>query len=163
MLSGLEEAYTCTEVPEAKQRAELHGYEGGNVMGMGPDLSWMFDFSGTVMPIFLIVMVGILAVSAGRGLLQWSRNNSSPMLTIPARIVSKRSEIRQQQAQEENGSSRTSTTYYLTYELNGGSRIEFKVDGHEYGMSAEGDKGMLTYQGTRYHGFERQPQYSTAE
>lgn len=132
-------------------------------MGMGPDLSWMFDFAGTVMPIFVVVMVGILAVSAGRGLLQWSRNNSSPMLTIPAHIVSKRSEVRQQQLQDENGASRTSTTYYLTYELEGGTRMEFKVDGHEYGLSAEGDRGMLSYQGTRYHGFQRQPRYSTAK
>lgn len=130
---------------------------------MGPDLSWMFDFAGTVMPIFIIVMIGIIAISAGRGLLQWSRNNSSPTLTIPARIVSKRSEIRQQQVQDEGIARRTSTTYYLTYEIDGGNRMEFKVDGHEYGMSAEGDRGLLSYQGTRYHGFQRQPHYSTAE
>lgn len=130
---------------------------------MGPDLSWMFDFAGTVMPIFFVVMIGIVAISAGRGFLQWSRNNSSPMLTIPACIVSKRSEIRQQQLQEEGGASRTSTTYFLTYEVDGGNRMEFKVDGHEYGMSAEGDRGLLSYQGTRYHGFQRQPKYSTAE
>jgi len=163
MLSGLEVAYTCTEVPLFSEGQNEMGVKGDKVMGMGTDLSWIFDFSGTVMPIFLIVMFGILAVSAGRGLLQWSRNNSSPMLTIPARIVSKRCEVKQQQAQEENGSSRTSTTYYLTYELENGNRLEFKVDGYDYGMSAEGDKGMLTYQGTRYYGFMRKPRYSTAE
>ncbi|MRN54473.1 DUF2500 domain-containing protein [Paenibacillus monticola] len=130
---------------------------------MGPDSSWMFDFSGTVLPIFLAVMIGIIAVSAGRGLLQWSRNNSSPMLTIPARIVSKRSEVQHQQLQEEGGSSRTSTTYYLTFEVDNGTRVEFKVEGNEYGMSAEGDRGMLSYQGTRYYGFQRHPHYSSAE
>ncbi|WP_410515179.1 DUF2500 family protein [Paenibacillus sp. BR2-3] len=128
---------------------------------MGPEPSWMFDFAGTVIPIFLVVMVGIIAVSAGRGLLQWSRNNSSPMLTVPARIVSKRSEIRQQQ--DEGISSRTTMTYYLTFEVPDGVRMEFKVDGQEYGMSAESDRGSLTYQGTRYHGFQRHPSYSTAE
>jgi len=128
-------------------------------MGMGPEPSWMFDFTGTVLPIFLVVIIGIIAVSAGRGFLQWSRNNSSPMLSVPARIVSKRNEVRQQT--DEGNSSRTITTYYLTFELPGGSRMEFKVNGHEYGMSAEGDKGSLTYQGTRYLGFQRQPDYST--
>ncbi|MNE71001.1 hypothetical protein D3C80_1668360 [compost metagenome] len=108
-------------------------------------------------------MIGIVAVSVGRGLFQWSRNNSSPLLTIPARIVSKRSEVRQQQLQDESQTSRTSTTYYLTYEAQGGERMEFKVDGNEFGMSAEGDRGLLTYQGTRYHGFQRHPHYSTAE
>ncbi|CAM4234153.1 DUF2500 domain-containing protein [Paenibacillus typhae] len=132
-------------------------------MGMGSDPSWMFDLTGTVIPIFLVVMIGIVAVTAGRGLFQWSRNNSSPLLTIPARIVSKRSEVRQQQLQDDSQSSRTSTTYYLTYELQDGERMEFKVDGSEFGMSAEGDRGLLTYQGTRYHGFQRHPNYSTAE
>lgn len=141
----------------------MHTHKGGLVLGMGSDLSWMFDFAGTVMPIFVIVMIGIIAISAGRGLLQWSRNNSSPMLTIPARIVSKRSEIRQQQLQDEGVARRTSTTYYLTYEIDDGNRMEFKVDGHEFGMSAEGDRGLLSYQGTRYHGFQRLSQYSTAE
>nr|WP_083607096.1 DUF2500 domain-containing protein [Paenibacillus helianthi] len=131
-------------------------------MGMGPDPAWMFDLTGTVIPIFLAVVIGIVAVSAGRGLLVWSRNNSSPLLTIPARIVSKRSELRQQ-LQDDNNNSRTNTTYYLTYELENGVRMEFKVDGNEYGMSAEGDRGILTYQGTRYQGFQRQPHYSTAE
>ncbi|MEC0169554.1 DUF2500 domain-containing protein [Paenibacillus graminis] len=132
-------------------------------MGMGPDPSWMFDFTGTVIPIFLAVVIGIIAVSAGRGLLQWNRNNKSPIMTIPARIVSKRTEVRQQQLQDDSNNSRTSTTYYLTYESDRGVRMEFKVDGNEYGMSAEGDRGILTYQGTRYHGFQRQPHYSTAE
>ncbi|WP_379154115.1 DUF2500 domain-containing protein [Paenibacillus sp. sgz5001063] len=130
---------------------------------MGPDPSWMFDLTGTVIPIFLAVVIGIVAVSAGRGLFVWSRNNSSPLLTIPARIVSKRSEVRQQQLQDDTNNSRTSTIYYLTYELENGARMEFKVDGNEYGMSAEGDRGILTYQGTRYQGFQRQPRYSTAE
>ncbi|QQZ64329.1 DUF2500 family protein [Paenibacillus sonchi] len=130
---------------------------------MGPDSSWMFDLTGTVIPIFLAVVIGIIAVSAGRGLLQWNRNNKSPIMTIPARIVSKRSEVRQQQLQDDSNNSRTSTTYYLTYESDRGERMEFKVDGNEYGMSAEGDRGVLTYQGTRYHGFRRQPHYSTAE
>ncbi|OKP92511.1 DUF2500 domain-containing protein [Paenibacillus sp. P32E] len=129
---------------------------------MGPDPAWMFDLTGTVIPIFLAVVIGIVAVSAGRGLLVWSRNNSSPLLTIPARIVSKRSELRQQ-LQDDSNNSRTNTTYYLTYELENGVRMEFKVDGNEYGMSAEGDRGILTYQGTRYQGFQRQPHYSTAE
>jgi Uncharacterized protein conserved in bacteria (DUF2199)/Protein of unknown function (DUF2500) len=36
-----------------------------------------------------------------------------------------------------------------------GDRREFSISGNEYGMLAEGDEGRLTYQGTRYRGFER--------
>ncbi len=132
-------------------------------MGIGPDSSWMFDLTGTVIPIFAALIFGIVAVSAGKGLLQWSRNNSSPLLSVPARIVSKRSEVRQRPP-DDNQVSRSATVYYLTYETEGGIRKEFKVNGDEFGMSAEGDRGLLTYQGTRYYGFQRQPRYySTAE
>jgi len=36
-----------------------------------------------------------------------------------------------------------------------GDRMELHVAGHEFGMLIEGDRGMLTFQGTRYLGFER--------
>lgn len=34
--------------------------------------------------------------------------------------------------------------------------MEFAMDGAEYGLLAEGDRGRLTFQGTRYLGFERE-------
>ena len=34
-------------------------------------------------------------------------------------------------------------------------RKEFGMSGREYGLLAEGDPGMLTFQGTRYKGFTR--------
>lgn len=49
----------------------------------------------------------------------------------------------------------TSTTYYATFEVPSGDRMEFKVGSREYGMLVEGDAGKLTFQGTRYHGFQR--------
>ena len=33
--------------------------------------------------------------------------------------------------------------------------MELHVAGHEFGMLIEGDRGMLTFQGTRYLSFER--------
>ena len=36
-------------------------------------------------------------------------------------------------------SSRTRTTYYLTFEVESGDRMEFVVNGEEFGMCAEGD------------------------
>ena len=34
--------------------------------------------------------------------------------------------------------------------------MEFAIRGTEYGLLAEGDRGKLTFQGTRYLGFQRQ-------
>ncbi len=47
------------------------------------------------------------------------------------------------------------TDYYLTFEVESGDRMEFEVEGEEYGLLAEGDRGILNFQGTRYLGFER--------
>ena len=49
----------------------------------------------------------------------------------------------------------TSTSYYVTFEVESRDRMEFSVYGKEYGMLAEGDEGKLTFQGSRYLGFER--------
>ena len=51
--------------------------------------------------------------------------------------------------------SSTYTNYFVTLELENGSRVELGVKDPEYGMLAEGDQGVLSFQGTRYLGFEQ--------
>jgi hypothetical protein len=48
-----------------------------------------------------------------------------------------------------------STTYYVTFQVESGDRMELQLAGNEYGLLVEGDRGKLTFQGTRYLGFER--------
>ena len=50
----------------------------------------------------------------------------------------------------------TATSYFATFQVESGDRIEFLVSGMEYGMLAEGDRGALTFQGTRYLNFRRE-------
>ena len=54
-----------------------------------------------------------------------------------------------------NNMMESRTIYYATFEFISGDRLELRVSGEEYGMLAEGDAGVLTFQGTRYLGFER--------
>jgi hypothetical protein len=124
---------------------------------MGSGSVWMFDFFGSVMPVFFIVVIGIILLSAGKGILQWSQNNRQPLLSVDSKIVSKRTEVKHTQQTDDTMSSRTRTTYYLTFEVESGDRMEFVVNGEEFGMCAEGDEGLLRFQGTRYHGFVRHP------
>jgi hypothetical protein len=51
--------------------------------------------------------------------------------------------------------SSSSTTYYVTFEVASGDRIEFVTIDTEYGLLVEHDMGKLTFQGTRYLGFVR--------
>ena len=92
----------------------------------------------------------------------WNKNNHSPRLAVPAVVVAKREKITQQQhahAGDMGGAhgfhTTTNTTYYVTFQVESGDRMEFEVDGSDYGLLVQGDIGKLSFQGTRYLGFER--------
>jgi len=97
-----------------------------------------------------------------KGIGEWNKNNNSPRLTVDATVVSKRQNT--SVSHTANGGDVTgaqgyhtssSTTYYVTFQVESGDRMEFHVKGSEYGMLAEGDHGKLHFQGTRYLGFDR--------
>jgi len=123
----------------------------------------MFDFMFTIVPVIIflgfVFVIGSIIVSAVRGVSQWQKNNNSPVLTVEATAVAKRADVRTHH--RTTGTDNvghhvsSSTTYYVTFEVESGDRLEFKVDGKEYGMLAENDFGRLTFQGKRYLGFDR--------
>ncbi|MBQ3605380.1 MAG: DUF2500 domain-containing protein, partial [Muribaculaceae bacterium] len=83
-------------------------------------------------------------------------NNNSPRLSVDAKIVDKRSHTSHHH-HNHNGHMHTSssTSYYVTFEVQSGDRMELKVPRSEFGLLVEGDEGVLSFQGTRYLGFER--------
>jgi hypothetical protein len=89
-----------------------------------------------------------------RGIMQWNHNNHQPILTVDAAVVAKRTDVTHHRSST-TSMYHSSTWYYVTFEVESRDRMEFSVDGQEYGMLAEGDYGRLTFQGTRYLGFER--------
>ena len=124
------------------------GFSGFNA-GFG-----LFEIMFTL--VFILVF-GMFIVTAVKGISQWNKNNHSPRLTVPATIVAKRTNVSRYRHGGANGHHHhtTSTTYYVTFQVESGDRMELHVAGHEYGLLVEGDKGNLTFQGTRYLGFER--------
>ena len=106
-----------------------------------------------------VLVIGMFIVIAVKGISQWNKNNHSPRLTVPATIVSKRTNVSHHHHHNHHGTgmhhTSTSTTYYVTFQVESGDRMELHVAGHEFGMLIEGDRGNLTFQGTRYLGFER--------
>ena len=120
-------------------------------MGMG----FMFDIFPVFFTIIFIVVIGGFIIVAVKGLGQWNKNNQSPVLTVEAVIAAKRTNVSHHHTNDDMAMSTTDTTYYVTFEVQSGSRMEFHVSGREYGLLREGDRGRLTFQGTRYQGFER--------
>ena len=80
---------------------------------------------------------------------QKRHNDASPRLTVPATVVAKR-DHRSRRREHYH------TSYYATFQFESGDRLELSVPGNEFGLLCEGDRGTLTFQGTRYLGFERE-------
>ena len=118
-----------------------------------------FDFMFTFVPIMSMLIFGlvfgIIVASLVRSGKQWHKNSNSPRLTVDAKVLAKRHDVSHHRSAEEHHHHHTTNTYFVTFEVSSGDRMELQLQGHEYGLLIEGDKGKLTFQGTRYLGFER--------
>lgn len=116
-----------------------------------------FGFMSIMFPIVFVMAFGIIIAVFIKSIIQWNKNNHSPRLIVDATIVSKRTHTSHHHHDSNMSMSHmhSTTTYYVTFQFESGDRMEFMMNGQEYGMLAEGDVGRLTFQGTRYLGFER--------
>lgn len=114
---------------------------------------FIFDIIPIIVSIIFMLVFGMLIVKIISGVGQWQKNNASPILTVEAIVVAKRTDVSHHH--NHNMSSLSSTDYYVTFEVESGDRMELHVQGKEYGMLIEQDRGKLTFQGTRYLGFQR--------
>ena len=133
----------------------MNYYMGSGFGGLGGFGGFgMFNIMFTI--VFLLVTVTFVVILV-KGISEWNKNNHSPRLTVPATIIAKRTNVSRRRNGGANGHHHhhTSTTYYVTFQVESGDRMEFHISGQEYGLLIEGDKGNLSFQGTRYLGFER--------
>lgn len=115
-----------------------------------------FNFMFSIFPIFFLLIFGLILFTIIRGIKEWNYNNHQPVLSVPAKVVSKRAHVsRHTHAHDNHHHHSSSTTYYVTFEVESGDRMELHVPSREYGMIVEGDEGKLTFQGTRFHSFNR--------
>ena len=109
--------------------------------------------------LFLVLFISAIV----RGIGEWNKNNHSPKLTVPVVVVAKRTNVsrhRHANAGDASGAhgyhTSTSTSYYVTFQVESGDRMELHVSGAQFGLMVEGDRGMRTFQGTRFLDFQRQ-------
>lgn len=117
-----------------------------------------FSTMSTLVPVFFIIILGVIIIQSIIGVLNWNKNNHSPRLSVEARIVDKRSDV---SIHSHSGGdigthhNHRSTTYFVSFEFDSGDRLELRVPNHEYGYIVIGDTGILEFQGTRYLSFKR--------
>ena len=74
------------------------------------------------------------------------KDNNSPRLTVEATVVTKRTHV---------WGDHSHTNYYVTFQVASGDRMELEIQSNQFGYLVEGDRGKLTFQGTRFLDFER--------
>ena len=93
---------------------------------------------------FFLVISAII-VYLFQNFTQWQRNRNAPRLIVGADVVSKRSDACD--APPESGDC------YVTFEMESGDRMEFRLPFRDFLKIDEGDFGRLTFQGSRYIAF----------
>lgn len=112
-----------------------------------------FNLISFIFPLFFIAFFCLFIFTIVKNAKEWSNNNKQPIIPVEALIVSKRASVSHHN--HHDSMSTSSTTYYVTFEFSNGERIELKLSGREYGLLAEGDRGILSFQGSRFISFER--------
>lgn len=110
------------------------------------------------MEVFALLAFALIAYAIIKSLAQWQRNNELPVLTVPATISDKRK--RNDTTMMSTGpdgamTPMTNVVFYLKFRLGDGQELEFHVRHDKYREVEIGDGGVLTYQGTRFLGFEQ--------
>lgn len=114
-------------------------------MGFG-----MFSIMEALFPLFFLGFFAAFFIILFKNFKQWNKNNKSPKLTVEATVVGRRG---YRSGGRHNDMAHTS--YYITFQVESGDRMELHVPANEYGYIVEGDQGRLTFQGTRFLHFER--------
>lgn len=123
---------------------------------MGPGFGG--GFFGGMPPFFMlffIFVVGMIIFSMITSAKRYHKNATSPILTQHAKVITKRTSVTRHHSSNNNVGS-THTHYFVTFETDAGQRMELTTSGQEYGMLAEGDQGLVTYQGEWFKEFKRE-------
>lgn len=95
--------------------------------------------------VFIVIVYRIIS-----SLLEYLKNNNSELCQIKAKIISKRTEL------SSSPNTMAFSSYYIGFEeVDSLERQEFLVADKDYGLLAEGDLGILSYQGSRFISFTR--------
>lgn len=124
----------------------------------------LFDRMDSIFPIFFglvfCLVIGTFLYLIVHSVKEKRANDAAPVLTVEAVVKTKRIDSNYSTPTYDTDGHMTSsgthhTTYYATFEVASGDRLELRVSGYEYGQLAEGDRGKLTFQRKRFLGFDR--------
>ena len=124
-------------------------------MGIG-GFSVVFNMMLIFSAVVFLLVIGIFCFVLVKSFSRWNQNNRSPGLTVAATVVSRRTDVSHHHHGSTMHHTGGYTVYYATFQVESGDRMELQLTGQEYGLLLEGDRGRLSFQGTRFLRFERE-------
>lgn len=116
--------------------------------------SFMIPFMAVMTVLFFltfIATIGLMIFMIVRSVSAQKKNDSQPKLTVPATVISKRTDLYRRR-----NMGMGSTVYFVTFQVQSGDRIELHLSGQEFGLLQEGDRDSLTFRGREFIGFTRE-------
>ena len=107
---------------------------------------FLFDIFPVIFSLMFCLVLGMFVYTFAKNISQERKNSASPLLTVEATVVAKRTHVRGDHAQ---------TVYYATFQVDSGDRMELLIPHHRFGYLVEGDRGRLSFRGTRFEDFQR--------
>jgi len=116
------------------------------------------------MPLFFIIVLAIIVVAASFRFVQQRRekadNDAAPLLQKRVVVSNKREKALNDRRSRQQQVTPAGTT--MRYEASfkpesGGLEMTFRLDEKQYHHLTVGDKGLLSYKGSRFEGFDPAP------
>lgn len=107
---------------------------------------------------FKIIFGAVFLLIAGTilySIISRAKDRSKPVIPVRAKVVEKRTDV--------HGHDHSWTTYYATFELENGTRMELELPDNKAGFIIKGDEGILSFQGKLFVSFQVQQKAFNAE
>ena len=105
-----------------------------------------FQFFQVIWFVMFFAIGGFAVYTICKSISHNRKNDNSPRLMVEATVVTKRTHV---------WGDHSRTEYFVTFQVASGDRMELEIQSNQFGYLVEGDRGKLTFQGTRFLGFER--------
>lgn len=134
------------------------GGNGTNTLRQGViEMSSNFLLTEILIAIVLLAVIGGIVAIIVTSIVRKRRNDLAPQKAANASVLAKHTSTQQHPiAGDASGAHgyTTFTIYHVTFLTDDNAQLEFAVDGTVYDRLTEGVRGRLTYQGTRFLGFQ---------
>lgn len=97
--------------------------------------------------------ISFFIIALARHMGERGRNRRAPLLDVDAEVISKRTHIPHRHIRMHLPLNHSTATYYATFRMEGGDRMELRLSGEVYKRLHKGDQGRLCFQGTQYIAF----------